>query len=235
MSLLTILQNAAAVLSLPQPQQTVGSPSLQTQNLLGLAQIGGRALARSHPWQILTVRREFVVATSQPQQIGEPPPADYDHLIPLQRIWDITRRTWLIGPVSANEWDGLVTKEVTTSPSYWILLGGVLNIWPAPAVGDSFRYSYVSKNWIKPETGPNISRWAASTDVSLLDESLHELDLIWRFKQGKGLDYAEDMQTFEREKEKAIARDRGPREITTTAPIDMPDNFWPGTIVETAP
>jgi hypothetical protein len=43
------------------------------------------------------------------------------------------------------------------------------------------------------------------------------------------------MQTFEREKEKAIARDRGPREITTTAPIDMPDNFWPGTIVETAP
>jgi hypothetical protein len=49
-----------------------------------------------------------------------------------------------------------------------------------------------------------------------MPERLLKLSAIWRWKQAKGLSYEEDMATFEREKIRQIARDRGPRMITTT-------------------
>lgn len=237
MTILEIVQNVCPVIGLPVPNAAVGSNNAQVRTLVGLAQVGGRALARGHPWQILTRRRSFtgIAATSQ---LGEPP-SDYHRFAPLQRIWSDNQRTWLIGPATPNEWDGILIRPQVAMPGYWCMLQGTINITPAPAVTDSFTYSYISRNWIRPDgaaadfTG-DIEKWTADTDSSLLDESLHELDLVWRWKSAKGLDYAEDMATFEREKEKAIARDRGPKEITTTDPYSdgPPEGWWPGTITE---
>lgn len=236
MSVLEILQNVCPVIGLPRPATAVGSTSAQVQTLLGLSQFGGRILSRAHPWQAITRRRTFT-ALAQNAQTGEPP-EEFQRWPATQRIWDNTRRTWLIGPMSTNDWDAIMVRPQIAYPGYWCLLNGVINIAPAPADTDTFTYTFISKNWIRPQGAVDytndIAAWAANTDASLLDESLHELDLIWRYKQAKGLDYAEDMATFEREKEKAMARDRGPREITTTDPYSdgPPDGFWPGTITE---
>jgi len=73
---------------------------------------------------------------------------------------------------------------------------------------------------VRPEGGTGSTdtpAWVNGSDVALLSEDLLVLDLIWRFKQNKGLDYAEDMGTFEREKEKVMARDRGPSIVSTAS------------------
>jgi hypothetical protein len=235
MSLLTIVQNAAVIIAIPKPSTVIGNTNAQVMTLLGLAQNGGRILARSHNWQALT-KRVTATGVAANAQTGQPPTA-YDRFAAVQRIWDDTRNTWLIGPMSTDDWDGILVQPQTAYPTYWTLLNGVVNIAPAPTTSDSFVYTYISKNWIRPDGGTgstDAATWAADSDNSLLDESLHELDLIWRYKQAKGLDYAEDMATFEREKEKGISRDRGPKSVKTTTMWrgDPPGSWWPGTITQ---
>ena len=237
MTLLSLAQKACPVIGIPRPVAVVGSTSPQLATLLELANIGGEELAEAHRWQMLLVRRTFTGIAAN-AQTGEPP-VDFNRWPATQKIWDNARKTWLIGPIPPNEWDGIMVRATMAHPGYWCILRGVINIAPAPTVSDTFTYSYITENWIRPPGGAadgsgDTAEYGDDLDVPLLDESLLKLDLIWRWKQAKGLDYAEDMSTFERKKEKAIARDPGPREITTTDPYSEgpPEGFWPGTITE---
>jgi len=54
-----------------------------------------------------------------------------------------------------------------------------------------------------------ISAMTADTDVSLIDEDLITLSIIWRFLSAKGLDYGEQFRTFQLESVKAMSRDGG--------------------------
>jgi hypothetical protein len=231
MTCLSIVQAATLAIGLPRPVAVVGSTDPQVATLLQLAQNTGRDLAAEWPWQKLTVRRTFA-GLAQNAQTGEPP-ADYDRFATMQHIWDVNRRTWLVGPLSPDEWDAVMTDPVATYPSKWCMLGGVINITPAPTIADSFRYTYITKNWVRPYAGTGSTdkeAWTVDTDTALIPERLLEYALIWRWKSAKGLDYVEDQATYEREREKAQARDRGPRTVYITNRPEVPDNFWPGTI-----
>ena len=71
------------------------------------------------------------------------------------------------------------------------------------------------------------------TDLSRLSEELLTLDLVWRWKKAKGLDYAEDLADFERQKEMDIAADRAAQPISTSRAFeDAPDGWWPGTVTQ---
>jgi hypothetical protein len=145
----------------------------------------------------------------------------------------VARRWPLIGPLDADTWTR-VTIETTSAPQfYWTLLGGLINVHPVPAVTDEFAYYYVSNKWIGNAAGTSTyAEWAADTDLPRIPDKLLRLGLTWRWKQAKGLDYAEDLETFEREAEKAIGEDRGQRSIPTARTFrgGYPANFWPGTI-----
>jgi len=51
--------------------------------------------------------------------------------------------------------------------------------------------------------------FTSDDDGTFLDEELLILDIKWRFLAAKGLDYAEDMATAEREITKALGEDGG--------------------------
>src|ERR1700751_1508769 len=79
---------------------------------------------------------------------------------------------------------------------------------PTPASGDSYYFEYQSKNWCTDSTGATKqSAFAADADVALLDEDLLTDGLVWRFKHAKGLEYAEDFATYQRDVTNAITRD----------------------------
>lgn len=231
MTCLSIIQAVTVAIGLPRPVAAIGTTDPQVATLLQLAQNSGRDLAAEWPWEKLTKRRTFP-ALAQEAQTGEPP-SDFDRFALIQRIWDVNRKTWLVGPLNPDEWDAVTTWPVATYPAKWCMLAGVLNITPAPTTTDSYRYTYISKNWVRPTGGTGATdtdTWLNDSDTTLLSERLLEYALIWRWKQAKGLDYAEDQATYEREREKVQARDRGPRTIITSAPPPFPDNFWPGQI-----
>ena len=132
-------------------------------------------------------------------------PADYLGLVD-QTSWDRSRRWQMLGPVEAQEWQVMRSGISPVGPRLrYRLWQGKLFIDPPTAEGIVIAFEYVSNGWIESADGVAQSEWLADTDVSVIDEDLIELDLIWRFKRQKGLDYAEDNRTAQQ----AISRDRG--------------------------
>jgi hypothetical protein len=74
--------------------------------------------------------------------------------------------------------------------------------------------------------------WVADTDVAILDENLIELGVIWRLLARLGLAYAEEKDEYEREVDKAVARD-GANAILDLAPYDHLTLIGPNNVPET--
>jgi len=232
MALIDIVQNAASRLGLKQPVAVVGSTDLTAQILLSLANQEGDELARYHDWQDMIVQREFF-SLNQVEQTGALPD-DYDHLAYNVEIWDRTNNLRFTGPTPQRVWQQLQTGVTGGVAGWWRLIGGELNIYPAQAENNTIAFEYISKNWCKSASGTPQAAFEDDTDVAIIPERLITLGVVWRFQQSRGFaQYAESMATYEREKEKAAARDRGTGRITPdeTGRHGMPPQpIWNGTV-----
>lgn len=230
MSLLTIVQEAAGSLNQPVPTVVFGSTAGDAVLWRNLAQREGRELARRHDWQAMMVEQTWTTTATEVQALALP--AAYDHLPPDPEVWDRTGSARLTGPLSSRDWMILNSSSVNSAVAgWWRLTGGALNIFPAPSAGRTYALEYVSKNWCATSLAVGQSAWAADADVGLIPEHLIALGITWRWLRSKGMDYAEEMSTYEREVEKAAARDRGMNiMVVGGADEDPPQPFWNGTI-----
>ena len=225
MSLLTLIQGVCGVLSLAQPSAVVGSTDRQVLQLFALANEEGRDLASACAWQALVEEQTFVTVATPAQATAVP--ADFDRFIPNSFFNRSTRRE-MTGPITPRQWQWIQAQPVySTAFLMFRERTGQFLISPTPPAGQTIAYEYVSKNWCKSASNANPANnpqaaYAADADVAYLDETLMALGLRWRFLRAKGLDYAEEMATYERQKEQAIARDGGASALTMSPqPIDM--------------
>lgn len=233
MSLLTVVQNATDLLSLSRPSSAYGSSDATVRLLLRLLMVEGRDLLKAHDWSALVTAKTFTFISGNPQT-GEPPAA-FDRMSRAGNgefiMWNDTNNWGIVGPVSASEWTEYLARSFTALPQFWRLIDGVLNVTNAVA-GDSGRYEYISKNWILQAGSTPGSSLSADSDTFEFPENLLELGLVWRFKQAKGLDYAEDMDTYGRHRQDCITSDKGQARTISTATekIDRSTRTWYGTI-----
>lgn len=230
MSLLTIIQQTAPLLGITAPVVVVGSTDLQVQQLFQLAQQEAGELARRHDWQVL-VREQTFSASGDIDQPGAIP-CDYDHMAAGQTFWNRSRRLPVPGPLLPDEWAAIRAMVATGPDANYRIVGNAIQFFPPAGNGEEIAYEYISQNWCKSAAGTPQSEWLADTDEAIIPERLIKLGIIWRWRQAKGFDYAEAMSTYEREVEKATARDRGPRTINTTRwwRSGVPQSWWPGVI-----
>lgn len=215
MSLLTIIQDAAVVLGLPEPSAVASSVDLATKKLLKFANQGAKQLAKYHDWQGLIVEQEFTTLATQ-EQTNALPPNDYDRMVYNPEVWNRTSNTRLAGPVPQRYWQRIKAGLSTGAPGYWRILGNQMNVLPVMTAGDTLAFEYISKRWAQSAGGDRQESFMADTDVALVPEDLIVLEIIWRFRHSRGFaQYAEDLSTCEREKEKAAAADRGTGRIRT--------------------
>lgn len=230
MSLLTIVQGAAASLNVPVPTSVVGNSNQSSVLFLALAQREGRELSRRHDWQNLIVQKTWTTTATVVQSLALPT-TDYQRLPPDAEVWNRSSNALLTGPTPSNIWQRLQTGVTGGTNGWWRIINNALNIYPAPTAGQTYALEYISKNWCQSSLFVAQSAWAADTDTALLPEDLMELGLVWRWLKTKGMDYAEEMATYEREVEKAASRDRGLRMMAVnTWRDDLPPPFWSGTI-----
>jgi hypothetical protein len=231
-SLLGLVQDVCALLSLPQPASVVASTDKQVLQLLALANEEGLELSRRHAWQALTEEATFatVAAAAQPAAI----PADLDRFIPGS-FFNRTTRLRLVGPIPPREWQQL-QASAASGRAYLSFRErqGVFLMTPTPPAGQLVAYEYVSSNWARSQAGAAQAAFLADTDTSFLDEALIKRGLRWRYLRAKGLDYAEELQTYERMVETCIARD-GAAAILALVPggpdparINAPDGGFGG-------
>lgn len=233
MSLLTICQDAASQLGLQQPSSIVGSSDLTAQILFRLANQAGKELMRYHDWQDLIVVKSFTTVAQVEQTNALA--TDYDRLVYNAELWNTSLNLRYVGPTTQRTWRWLNSAGVAAGVTgWWRIIGGALQIYPAPTAGQTLVFEYISKNFCQSSGGAGQAAWAADTDVGVLDEELFTLEIVWRFRQARGFpQYAEDLATCEREKEKAAARDRGTGRVRPDATFDAgwpPAPFFNGTI-----
>lgn len=195
MSLLSIVQNVANTVGVDEPSSVFGSTNNTSIQMLAIANRSGKMLARRHPWQRLQKEHTFsTVASTETYSL----PSDYDRHID-NTAWDRTNYRLMRGSLSPQEWQQRKSGIVSTGINYrFRVRGNLFYLDPIPSSVDSMVFDYISDQWTTDSGGANPSNeWNADTDLTIFPEYLLELDLLWRFKKEKGLEYAEDFRDFE--------------------------------------
>lgn len=226
MSLLSIVQNVAASVNTVIPTSIVGNPNADSVQWLALANLAAREVAKRHDWTTLILDGSFT-STATVEQTDVLNNIGFGHFVPDVVLWNQSLSVPLTGPVQSNEWMELINSGLSGGTGWWRRSGNDILITPAPTAGQTFAFQYVSENW--GDDGDE-SEWNVDTDAPQVPEELIELSLTWRWLRAHGMDYAEEMATFERELEKAAARDRG---LGVLVVDRHSDRFisWPGTII----
>lgn len=143
--------------------------------------------------------------------------------------------------------DGTVIGvELPTSPDAWAYvkslggnIGGVIYarfvnnelIVLNPVAGSTFSFEYLSKYPIL-DAATNVAKlqFESDNDVWGRDDDLICLDIKWRFKKEKGLDWEADLQIFKQYANVLRARDRGAQTLTYPCsdygPPEPYTNLW---------
>lgn len=149
-----------------------------------------------------------------------PLPTDIDHQM-TQTYWDRTFRWQLLGPLSPQERQVLLSGISPTGPRrrFWIV-NNQLVINPVPSSAATEVFEYYSNAWSQTTlatTAQVNSRFQNDSDYFLLDDNVMELGLKWRFRKAKGLSFDAEQDDYDSAVEVAIAADGGGRNLPLNA------------------
>lgn len=185
-------------------------------------------IMKKHQWQALT---RFNTITGDGSASAFPLPDDFDRMLIASEIDD--PNTWFWGFChidNASQWLRIKNSGFGyVSPGMWIILENKTQFLPVPGLGAQASYPYISKAYALSPTNAPQNAFAADLDTFKLEERLLTLGVIWRYRQQKRLDYAEDMETYEIALSEAMARDGGQR-VIRSCPRRSPMNVsagWP--------
>lgn len=229
MTALTIAQTAADEIGIDRPASLVGSTDNNARQMLALLNREGRELVRRYPWAAL-IREYVVTVTSGTSKYAVA--SDFSSLVD-ETMWDVTNRWPLIGPLSSDEWETLKRGIIVSTPRrVWRLVGKTDGVYSAGATPfyveimptpdnstDQFSYEYWSSGFARQNSDAALSVFDNDSDNPVLPEELFTLGLIWRWKRAKGLDYAQEFETYDRAVNIAISQDKSARPIDLTRPM----------------
>lgn len=198
MSLLTLIDGACGQLNIAQPTTIISSTDLQTRQLLALAQLEGKELARRFDWELLKKEGTFTTLAAEIQVASIPTTFANFGRITNNSMWNRTQSRPVRGPLSDQEWQRRLAAAAQVGVEYsFRIRGDAILFNPAPSAGDSIYFEYASKNWCQSSLLVAQSAWASDTDTGILDEEIMRLGIVWRFRKAKGLDYAEEFRSYE--------------------------------------
>lgn len=215
MSLLTLIQETCDLLALPRPLVVIGSPDLQVRQLLALAIVEADELFGSFNWQKL-LRQKTFITVPQAEQL-DAVPEDWDRFIPNSFFNRTTRRP-VLGPVTPQLWQNIqANPQINRVILAYRERDGAFLVTPNPPADQTIAYEYVTRNWAhNADETESYQVWQADTDSSWISEKLIKLGLRWRWKQTKGLPYAEEYDLYQQQKEQMQARDGGSTVLNLT-------------------
>lgn len=201
--------------------------------LVDLLQEVATDIATAFDWQALS---KFKGQAGDGSTTAFDLPTDYDRF-PVggeirSEVWERGR----FSPVtSLDHWQDIKDTLTTGAPGYWILIDRKLNIWPAMSSDEMAKYWYISKNVAVSSTGTEKAAFTADSDTFKLDERLLTLGLVWRWRAQKRMDYAEDLENYNRALAETGGRQKarnilamGRSKVGTHSGVNL---AFPGTII----
>ncbi len=233
MTLLSIVQDASDRVGLPRTTQVVGSNDMQVRQLLALLNQDGRELARRHPWQQLQKEKTFTTIAQEIQTSVIP--TDFDRFID-GTVYNRSRTRMAQGPLTPLQYQDYKSRLASLVYDAFRVRGNDFLVLPTPSAGETWAFEYISTYWVTAtgETAGSKSAFDVDTDGSLFPDELHILGLTWRYKRSRGLDYAEDFNSYEAMFKALTGRDGGRRILNMGSTSDPraprsplpPDGNW---------
>ena len=231
LSLLQLCQRVARRVGVTAPSSVIGAAAAGLLHEVALET--GEDLAKSHDWQVLRVRRAVAGAEVIPFA------ADHDRMAgPGQgELWDVTTtQSPANGPLDTYAWDSVGVQRADRRARTLLV---------APRRADQPHARSPPAMWNTPTSRRTGWCWhrgrglptpsSPTADTTLFPDDVMRRGMRWVYLQTKGFAYEEALSDYERAKERAISRDRGPRVVDTAYPWTQgpggyPDNFFAGTI-----
>lgn len=230
-TLLQLVQDSMAELSLPSPSIVISSQDQDVSQFLALANAAGNELVKVWEWQILLSEYTFTTSGSPTYAL----PSDYDRLV-NDTEWDRTSRWPGIGPVSSQTWAWLKGQNIASVPRYrFRILANLYTVYPTPGSGYTYSFEYVKKNWILAADGTTYKfRFTADDDTHLFDDRLMVLLLKSKYLASKGLDSTIAQQEFMERLELCKSHDQAAPKLSLGPQIidpllgmqNIPDGNW---------
>lgn len=216
MSVLTVIQDACTSgIALEKPTAVYGSATREHLELASLANECASQIVSSHEWQVLN---RIATITGDGTTEDFDLPADYDRMLEKSQLWTSSLETPLTPVSDRDEWLGLDIQSFDFVVNAWIIYGGQVHIKPAVENAATVKYWYQTDLYARTIAPANTEAFVNDTDTFRLSERLLKLALIYKWREMKGLPYAENMEDYERELAKQIHRDKGSRIIRIGRP-----------------
>lgn len=228
MTVLSACQSAMVRLVGRKPTTIFGSQDQMEVEIADLATDVAVDIMKAHDWRALTTLHTL---TGDGVETEFELPSDFDRIVLAQRVTDTNNWLWGYSAVqSLDEWMTITNSGFAAiTPGWWIILAGKMQFSPAPTSGAPARLAYISNNIGRSATDAAISAFSKDDDSFVLEDRLLTLGLIWRWKAQKGLEYAEDMASYEAALSQNAARDKGSQAIRKGLPNRLPGTYsaWP--------
>ncbi len=232
MTLLTIIQGAARELPVSVPSSVIGNSESNTVIMLQLAQKEVLELLRQYDWQALLAEASFTTVATETQTTLADAASDIFRIC-NDTMWDRTQSRKVSGPLNSEDWQRKKASPLQSGISYWFRIrGNAILFYPTPAAGNSVYFEYLRNTPILDTNGTTRkATWAADTDTCIINEELVRLGVIWRFLQGRKLDYAEEFRTYQDALDKFAAIDGAKSVIDMTGEpegltLTLPEGSW---------
>jgi hypothetical protein len=235
MSLLSIVNDFRLRKNMSAVASVIGSSDTGVLQMTALLQDIGDELAERNWWATLNINGTIVadgvtVLFPFPTALVGIPASDFAGMSAGLTFQSTLFPTLPVpGPVTNEEMNAFKAYPVAPLNPIWREINGQFEFFPAPALGEVYTYNYYSPRWIF-SGGSRALRWAADTDVSLIDEKILTSGLEWRWLETKGLDYAEAFRRYEMRLSLADGRQDTSREVRTSNRMIGIANSWPGLI-----
>ena len=176
-----------------------------------LLQTEGETLVLAHEWEFLT--REFNIQTLDGDTGNYDLPDDWIAMQD-QTGWERAENVPLFGPLSAQDWQYLLGRDLVTSTIYasFRLKDGKISIFPQPpAAGLDIVLEYRSRNWAHDGGSPPTYKASLTTgsDVVLFDRTLITRAVKNAWLGAKGFDTSAAQADYNQIFNFLIGKDKG--------------------------
>lgn len=188
----------------------------------------GEELVQAYPWELLI--REAQINTLSTDTGNYPLPSDFLYMID-QTGWERSQNVPLFGPLSPQDWQYLLGRDLVTSTIYasFRLQEGEIRLFPQPPQdGLNIHYEYVSKNWVlDPLTQTYKDSVSVRTDQPLYDKTLITRALKVKILDAKGWESAKAQADLNQTFSFLTGQDKGAEILRVGRRIGVPYlNIW---------
>lgn len=232
MNLLNLVQEFCVRSGLERPALVTTSQDDQLLQIVGLANEVLSDCLDGYNWQVLTEEAVFPSVNGQSQgRLSDLAPGFRRML--SETIYDRTRRLPIWGPNDASKWQSMEALPFSGPYYQFRLRGDELLFFPDMEEGSTLAFEYFSSRAVQGLDGERKTHFSQDTDICLLPPHLILLGLRWKWKEEKGLPYAENRLLWNKALASARAADKGAGTLSLNARsadlapgIFVPDGNW---------